>query len=108
MSNIFDQFQTEEKSIEIKALGGEVTIRQMSYNEAVMFSKRLFSGADADGNPKFNTSEYVDMRAEKVAKCMISPKMTVKAIKELPASASDAIAEIADAIDSFQEGNQKS
>lgn len=112
--NPFDQFAGETKEITVKALGGKkVTIREMNYEEAVSFSERLFSGVDTDGSAKIDTKEYIAMRVEKVALCMVEPKMTVDELNALPAKAGGAITEIADAIDELsrndmdEKGNSK-
>lgn len=100
--SVFSKFKSETKVVKVKALGGEeVTIREMSYKESVDFSKRLFKGMGDDGQPIFEPSEFLSIKAEKVASCMVEPKMSIKELLALPASAGEAINEIAEAIDSF-------
>lgn len=107
--NPFEQFVGETKEIVVKGLGGKrVSIREMNYEEATEFSGRLFSGVDENGSAKIDAKEYIGMRVEKVALCMLNPKMTVEKLNNLPAKASEAIVEIADAIDEFSRNDTDS
>ena len=104
MSNPFDGFKLKTKKVKIKALDNkEVTISEMTVAQSNEFYKQIVTGYDADGQPIIEYNVLPDVNLEKVATCMVEPKLTVEELKELSAGASAAINEIADAIDKFGE-----
>ena len=50
---------------------------------------------------QFNTKEIFSIRLEKVATALVEPKIELDELRELSESASEAIGEIADAIEEF-------
>lgn len=94
--NIFAQFAGHEiKTATIEALGGaEIKYRTLTIKEADDFQKKLLKGFDADGKPDFNFDKMSEIRNEKIALCMIEPKMTVKELEDLSAEAGKALGEI--------------
>jgi len=110
MSNLFNKFKEETKKVKIKALDNEsVTIRTLTLMESDILAKKMIS-TDINGDNKVSIdySSLADIRKEKVSLAMVEPSMTIDDINNLPASASEAINEIADAIDEFNsEGKAK-
>jgi phage-related protein len=106
MGNVFDKFKLKEKEIKVEALGNtKVTIREMSVAQSGDFYHRMFS-ADETGSLKVNTDAIVDIKLDKVASCMIEPKMTVKQLNELGASVNEILTFISGEIDKLSsEGN---
>tara|TARA_R110000772_G_scaffold5454_1_gene19457 strand:- start:11608 stop:11958 length:351 start_codon:yes stop_codon:yes gene_type:complete len=95
LDNVFAQFagHTEETAM-IKALGAEIKYRTLTMKESDDFQKKTVKGFDSDGKPDFNFDAIAQLRNEKIALCMIEPKMTVKELEQLSAGASSALIEI--------------
>ena len=102
-TNPFAQFVTTEKKKYIKALDAEITYRELTMAENDKFTKKLIKGYSKDGGAEFDMAEATEVGYEKVALCLIDPKMTVAELKALPASASSAINEIIKAIEGSQD-----
>ena len=66
----------------------------LTVSEADGFQKRSIKGFDENGKPEFNFDEINDIRYEKIALCLIEPKMTVDDLRNLDASATKALIEI--------------
>ena len=114
MMNPFDAFKALTPiTSKIEALdGAEITYRKLTMKESDDFSERIVKGYDSDGKPELNMDQLSDITYEKIALCMIEPKMTVEELKELSVDAAPAITEIAKLIekkkqDVDDEGNQK-
>lgn len=109
MSTLFTKFQTKEKKVAIKALDNqEVTIRELTVAESNDFYKRIVGEPKADGGMNFDFKEIFSIRMEKVALAMVEPQMTLKDLKALSEGATEAINEIAEAIENFSnEGKKK-
>ena len=95
-SNAFAKFENHEvKTATIKALGADIQYRELTMAEVDTFSKRLIKGYGSDNKtPEIDFDEANEIKYEKVATILIDPKMTVKQLKALPASAVEAINEI--------------
>lgn len=101
--NPFAKYALQTKKVKIEALdNAEIEIQEMTVAESTDFFKRVVSGYDEDGKAELNYNEIADIKIEKVAASMVSPKMTVDELKNLSQTASEAIDEIATAIDSFE------
>lgn len=97
---LFNKFQTEVKKVKIKALdNAEISIREQSVSEVNDFYKKVVKNVDKSGKPEVDINAMMDVRLEKVAACMVEPKMTVDELKALSSKANDAINEIAEEID---------
>ena len=100
--SLFDKFKTATKTIKVKALENqEVTIREFTLAESEYFFKKLVGEPTADGKMQFNTKEIFSIRLEKVDTALVEPKIELNELRELSESASEAIGEIADAIEEF-------
>ena len=95
-ANVFAQFQGHPpKTATIKALdGAEITYRSLTMAESDAFQKRSVNGFDSEGKPDINFDELTKIRYEKIALGLIEPKMTVKDLADLDASAAKALSEI--------------
>lgn len=103
MSNPFDKFKTKTKKVSIKSLGCDVTIKEPTVDETQSFYAAL---AKEDGT--FDVAKLFDAKIQKIADCMIEPKMTVEELKALSNEASEALNEIYEIIDGngvLEEGN---
>lgn len=107
--SIFAKFLTKTKVVKIKSLdNAEVTIRELTVQESNDYYKQLVSESSTDGKINFNYKEIFSIKLSKVANCMVDPKMTIEELKTLSDGASEAINEIADAIDALSaEGKKK-
>jgi len=108
MSNPFDSYKLKTKKVKIEALGNkEVEIKEMTVAQSTEFYKKVVTGYGEDGSPEIDYNSIADVNMEKVAQCMVEPKMSITELKELSAKAGQAINEIAGAIDSFGEEAKK-
>lgn len=107
--SVFARFLTKTKVIKVKALdNAEVTIRELTVQESNDYYKKLVSESSTDGKINFNYKEIFTIKLEKVASCMVEPKMSIDELKALSEGASEAINEIADAVDALSaEGKKK-
>jgi len=106
MSNPFNKFSLKTKKIKVPALdNAEVEIQEFTVAKSAEYYKRLFSLQNVDGDMKLNPEELFKVKIEKIAECMISPKMTVEELDKLGASANEAIGFISDEIDKLSTGN---
>lgn len=104
MANPFDSFKLKTKKVKIKSLGNkEVTISEMTVAQSNEFYSKVVTGYKEDGTPIIEYTAVPEVNLEKVATCMVEPKMTVEELKQLSSEASKAISEISDAIDTFGE-----
>ena len=94
--NIFAQFAGHEvKTATIEALdGAEIKYRTLTIKEADDFQKKMIKSFNDEGKPELNFDAMSKVRNEKIALCLIEPKMTVKELEELSAEAGKALAEI--------------
>ena len=96
-SNAFAKFANHEiKVATIKALdNAEVKYRELTMAENDAFTKRLIKDFGKDGkDAEIDFNEANEIKYEKVALMLVEPKMTIEMLKDLPASAIDAINEI--------------
>lgn len=98
-ANPFSLFTLGEQTVFIEALNAEVTFRSLTMSESDEFNKRLLKGYTGKGDPQVDMNEATKINYEKVAMCLISPKMSIEDLKALPVTANKAIGEIAKAID---------
>ena len=98
-TNPFDIFAVNTRTVYIKSLGQDVTIRPLTKAESDDFQRRLVKNYNADGTVELNLEEINEINLEKVAMCVVDPKITVKQLKEYADSVNDAIAEILEYID---------
>lgn len=94
--NIFAPFVGHEvKTATIEALGGaEIKYRTLTIKEADDFQKKMIKGFDGEGKPELNFDAMSTVRNEKIALCLIEPKMTVKELEGLSSEAGKALGEI--------------
>jgi hypothetical protein len=106
---LFDKYKTQTKVIKVKALDNqEVTIRELTVNESNEFYKKIVGEPKEDGSMQFNYKEIFSIKVEKVATAMVNPRMTAEELEELSEGATEAINEIAEAIENFNaEGKKK-
>lgn len=107
--SIFAKFKTQTRVIKVKSLDNqEVTIRELTVQESNDYYKMIVSEASNDGKINFNYKEIFTIKLDKVSKCLVEPKMTIEELKSLSEGATEAINEIADAIDALSaEGKKK-
>ena len=106
--NPFDAYAVAERKVVIKALDNyEVTIKDLSIAEADAFNKRLLKDYTGKGDPIIDLEEATKINKEKVAKCLIEPKMTVAEIDALGTRGAKAIAEIVKEIDGKDEATDE-
>ena len=91
--------------------GSEITFRSLTEAEDTAFNLRLLKGSTQE-NPHMNMEEASEIKYEKIAMCLIEPKVTVKDLRGLYDSGK-LIAEILKAIEPKNdvvdaEGNLKS
>jgi len=100
-SQAFAKFANNEvKVAKIAALdGAEIKYRELTMTENDAFTNRLIKDVDKNGDPEIDFKEANEIKYEKAAMILVEPKMTVKELKALPASASEAINEINALID---------
>lgn len=97
MANPFTKFVTKSKKVKIVALGNAmVEVREPTISEVADFYK-LLTGEDG----KFNNANFLDAKIERVANCMVEPKMSIEELKALGSSSADAIGEVYDAIEAL-------
>lgn len=101
--NPFDLFTLGEQTAFIDALEAEVTFRSLTMSESDAFNKRLLGNYDGKGDPTIDIAEATKINYEKVALCLVSPKMSIADLKALPVTATKAISEIVKAIDGREE-----
>jgi len=99
---------TEEKTAFIEALNADIKYRLLTMNEADNFNKRLLKDYKGVGEPTVDLSEASAISYEKIALCLIDPKMTVADLKALPTSASKAIGQISKVIEGSTDDEDKS
>ena len=97
--NPFSLFTLGEQTVFIEAFQAEVTFRALTMAESDAFNKRLLGDYTGKDDATIDIAEATKINYEKVAKCLIEPKMTIEDLKALPVTASKAIAEIVKAID---------
>ena len=97
--NPFKLFELGEQTVFIEALNAEVKYRSLTMSESDAFNKRLLGNYDGKGDPQIDINEATKINYEKVALCMIEPKMSIGDLKALPVTAAKAITEIVKAID---------
>lgn len=107
MSNLFDKFKTAEKVVKVKALGADVTIRELTVAESNDFYKMIITGYGDDGKPEVNLNNLAEVKLQKVSACLLDPKMTIDELKGLGSGASTAIEEISNAIDELSNMGKK-
>ena len=97
--NIFDVFAVANQTVFIEALGSEVTFRPITKKESDAYTKRLLGDYDGKGDPIIDIGEANKINSEKVAKCLIDPKITVDELNAYGTGIDKAIAEIVKHID---------
>jgi len=97
--NPFKLFELGEQTVFIEALEAEVKYRSLTMSESDAFNKRLLGDFDGKGDPKIDLNVATATNYEKVALCLIEPKMSIADLKALPVTAAKAITEIVKAID---------
>lgn len=106
MSNPFAKFVTKTSKVKIKALGDvTVEVREPTISEVADFYKAL-TGEDG----KFNNANFLDAKIDRVANCMVEPKMSGDELRALGSASADAIGEVYDAIEALSvkpEGEEK-
>lgn len=85
----------ETKTATVKELdGAEIQYRTLTVKENDDFNKKLMKGVDDNGKPIFDYDNMSNLRYEKIALCLIEPKMTVEELSSLDSSATKALIEI--------------
>ena len=99
-ANSFAKFASASNiTATIPSLGQEVTFRKLTMDESDGFNARLVTGYDGDGKAQFDYAAATEIKYEKVAMCLIEPKVTVADLKSLDAGGLEAITEINTLID---------
>ena len=95
-SQAFAKFANNEvKTAKIKALdNAEIKYRELTMAENDAFTNRLIKDVTKDGEAEIDFKEANEIKYEKAAMILVEPTMTVKELKALPASTSEAINEI--------------
>ena len=106
-TNPFAKFAVGEKKAHIKSLDAEITYRPLTMVEADTFNSRLIKDYDDEGKVSFDYDEATEIKYEKVALCLIEPKMTVEDLKALGGGALEAITEINNLIDGVEEKKEE-
>jgi len=101
MSNPFDRFTTQERTIKVEALDNEeVTIRHLTVAERKRVDEVL--GKDSTRNDKgrivFDTTSFVNSQLLAVSLGLVQPKMKIPELEKLSSQAVDAIGEIHEAV----------
>jgi len=94
MTTIFDQFKPEEKTHFIEALGGEVTLRDLTLAELSEITNSIVDGVDADGQPKMDMRKALSLKYVKLSKALVDPKMSSDDLESLSGKAKGAIKEL--------------
>ena len=95
LAGVFAQFAGHEtKTAMVEALGAEIKYRTLTMKESDDFQKRTVKGFDKDGKPDFNFDAISQLRNEKIALCMVEPKMTIKDLEGLSSEAGKSLLEI--------------
>ena len=96
MMNPFDAFKgLAAHKAKIEALNGyEITYRKLTRAEADAFNDRIVKEYDANGKPIIDMKAITDIVYEKIALCLIEPKMTIEELKALEADSDTAMSEI--------------
>lgn len=106
--NPFDIFAINNRTEFITALGQEVTFRPLTKKEADEFNVRLLKDYRGDeSNMNIDLAEANRINMEKVALCLVEPKLTIEEIEAYGAGISDAINEIVAFIDGRSDDNEE-
>ena len=97
--NPFSIFSINNQTVHIEALEADVTIRPLTMAESDAYNKRLLGKYDGKGDPTIDLNVATAINYEKVAMCLVEPKMSIPDLKALPTTATKAIGEIVKAID---------
>lgn len=96
---------SNNQTVFIPALDGEVVFRALTMEESDGFNERLIDGYDDNGKAQFNYSEANLIKYEKAALCLIEPKVTIEELKAYPSDFIHVISEINVAIDGGKLGD---
>ena len=77
----------------------EISYRKLTMSEADMFTDKMIKDFGEDGTPVINRESMNEIKYEKIALCLIEPKMSIEDLKDLPADAINVITEIGFLID---------
>ena len=97
--NPFDKFAINNKVEFIKALDAEVTYRPLTKAEADKFNARLIGDYKGKGEMEVDLIEANKINMEKVALCLVDPKLSLADIKGYGDGINEAINEIVALID---------
>ncbi len=105
--NPFAKFTAgQEKKAYVEALDYEITYRELTMLESDGFSKRLLKNYKGKDNANIDMNEATKIMYEKIALCLIDPKITVDELKQLEVSATKAIQEIGKLIDGREDEDE--
>jgi len=94
MENVFSKYLDNTKVHKIKALGAEVTLRDLTLKEIKDVANSMIKGTDSKGNPEIDYEKANESKLLKISMALVEPKMTVPELEALGRGASDAIDEI--------------
>ena len=77
-TNPFDIFAVNNKTAFIKSLDREVTFRPLTKKESDAFNARLLGEYSGQGDINIDLAEANKINMEKVALCLVDPKITVE------------------------------
>ena len=104
--NPFDIYAIHNRTEFIKALGQEVTFRPLTKKESDEFNVRLLKDYKGEGEMNIDLAEANKINMEKVALCLIEPKITVEEMEQYGDGINEAINEIAALIDNRSDDNE--
>jgi hypothetical protein len=108
--NPFDIYKPAERTVHIKALNSDVTLRDLTMVENDELTKLLLKGFSGKGEPTVDMEQATLNNYKKIAMALIEPKVTVEELQALGTKAADAIVELVKVIDGREdepaEGNE--
>ena len=104
-SALLDKFKRNEKTLKVKAWGGEVVIQQLSIKEKSEIESMIYGNATPeqlrDGTYKIDMNALISSRLKAVSYCLVEPKLSVDDLETLTGDASEGINEVYKAIEEF-------
>ena len=97
--NPFDIFAINNRTEFIKALNTEVTFRPLTKKESDEFNTKLLGDYSGEGEVNIDLKLANKINMQKVANCLIEPKITIEEMNAYGSGINDAINEIVGYID---------
>lgn len=103
--DLLGKFKRNEKTIQVKAWGGEVVIQQLSIKEKGEIEALIYGNSTPKelekGTFKLDIKSLMASRMKAVSCSLVEPKMSVEDLESLTGDASEGINEIYKAIEDF-------